>query len=354
MNLYFLAQKKDPNLVLAPTATPAVRKVNGVTWRGLDLAPGPDPQIVIKGATRFSPFRERPETIGWWGTAVRDKGKAYFSFGPSRSETDRAAPALQGFDGHLAPIIMPWKLTAAAQAQVQDLTIHVPQDSGPVFLAIHKSLDRKSLIALCKGRGVELGPGPKPQVLPATDVDVSYIEQMPPEEWKRLYANKDDVIDETLWRHYRVGDAHDLPVEDESLDFIFSSHVFEHLANPLRHLELWRAKLRDGGRVVGVVPDYIGSKDYLAEPSELVNLIAEYQTGSLSPTRDHYRRYAEIRNIADGGDAMWENQRSIHVHFYSNANMAHVLRHACEALGYSGFQILHTPNHKDFHFVLTR
>lgn len=41
-------------------------------------------------------------------------------------------------------------------------------------------------------------------------------------------------------------DAYRLP-EGEGLDFIFSSHCLEHLANPVVALELWRERLREGG-----------------------------------------------------------------------------------------------------------
>ena len=62
-------------------------------------------------------------------------------------------------------------------------------------------------------------------------------------------------------------------VEDGSLGFIFSSHVFEHLANPLGHLEHWYAKLRHGGLIVGIVPDVGGSKDYVFEPCSVTGLL---------------------------------------------------------------------------------
>lgn len=41
------------------------------------------------------------------------------------------------------------------------------------------------------------------------------------------------------------GDAMDLPGED--LDYVFSSHCLEHLADPVAALEHWRDKLRHGG-----------------------------------------------------------------------------------------------------------
>jgi hypothetical protein len=133
--------------------------------------------------------------------------------------------------------------------------------SGSLFLAIHRALSRRDFVASAKGAGVEIGPGAQPQILPADDVQARYLEQMHPEKWNALYngGGKYPVRPE-LWDNYIVGDASNLPCDDGSLDFIFSSHVFEHLSNPIGHLRHW------------VVPDLGGSKDYFQQPSELAEL----------------------------------------------------------------------------------
>ena len=48
------------------------------------------------------------------------------------------------------------------------------------------------------------------------------------------------------------------------------------------------------------------------------------------------------------------SQASIHVHFYDAANMQVLLDHAVREAGYGDFTIMHTPNHKDFYFVLEK
>src|SRR3954468_17271504 len=49
-------------------------------------------------------------------------------------------------------------------------------------------------------------------------------------------------------------DASALPKPDSSCDFVLSSHVLEHLANPLRALMEWRRVLRPGGKLFMLVP----------------------------------------------------------------------------------------------------
>jgi SAM-dependent methyltransferase len=49
-------------------------------------------------------------------------------------------------------------------------------------------------------------------------------------------------------------EAHALPVEANSQDYVISSHVFEHLANPISALIEWRRVLKNGGVVFMIVP----------------------------------------------------------------------------------------------------
>ncbi len=113
-----------------------------------------------------------------------------------------------------------------------------------------------------------------------------------PEEWDRLYNTGDKFPRRPeLWSNYVVGDAHNLPVPDNSIDFIFGSHVFEHLANPLGHLERWRRKLRPGGKVLCVIPDLNGTKDALQTPTGPVDWLAEYHAEQWEPTPEQYARY---------------------------------------------------------------
>lgn len=51
------------------------------------------------------------------------------------------------------------------------------------------------------------------------------------------------------------GDACHLPFVDNSLDYIASSHVLEHVANPVRALAEWARVLRVGGLIYAVIPD---------------------------------------------------------------------------------------------------
>lgn len=354
MNLFYLAQKRSKILALSEKAKPTVKRIGSRHWRGLELIPDGNKQVHLTNVTAYQPFRSRSETIGWYATAPDGEAELNLWFAKQGSAEQIQQVAELHLDRSLTSVALPWSLSTCPGPI--DLIIHVPARSkGPVFLAVHHDLDRQQLISLCSGRGIEIGPGPRPQILPADGIEVSYIEQMPPEEWERLYgAHYSTAVDRRLWENYVVGEAHDLPVANGSLDFIFASHVFEHLVNPLGHLEIWAAKLRKGGKIALIIPDYIGSKDYFADASSLSEFLAEYERGSFAPTMEHYERFGLTRGSADIGRTLFQEKSSIHVHFYTNWNTARLLEEACKRFRFQEFAVIHTPNHKDFYVTLTR
>lgn len=52
-----------------------------------------------------------------------------------------------------------------------------------------------------------------------------------------------------------ITDGWNLPVEDDSQDFVISSHVLEHAANPVKVLYEWRRVVRANGFILIIVPE---------------------------------------------------------------------------------------------------
>lgn len=351
MNLFDMFVRRDRAVSFRPSVAPLKMKIGKEQWRGLLLQPGA--RIEIPGALAYHPIRQRPATCGWTAIAHGSRRATLRTFF-TRDGTDAKGDVLTLGD-RLQEVRLPWPSGPDGVDEASTLVLEAPEDSGPVFLGIGRVLDRKKLLAMARGRGVEIGPGPRPQVRVGTPEGVTsvvYVEQQAsPERWVELYGDQPDM-DPALWADYVEGAASDLPVDDESLDFIFSSHVFEHLANPLGHLRHWKTKLRPRGRILGVVPELGGAKDYRQDACTLSDFIAEDEDGIWEPTEAHYERY--VRKTMRGADAvLWmREKRSIHVHFYTPDNMAALLGHACATLGFASFEIFSTPNNKDFHFVI--
>jgi SAM-dependent methyltransferase len=345
VNLFHMLHRRDANLRTEGDVVLAKETVAGASWRGLGLRAGG--AFTIPDVRRFASFRAFPDSCGWWvRTPLMLAVKLSFR---AHGSTEQLASRV--FRGRFQPLSLPWPKDYFGAV---DLDVEVVGTGrGTVFVANHRALSRDWLLALAVGKGVEIGPGPQPQVLPREGVDVSYVEQMRPAEWNDIYnkSGKFPVRPE-LWGNYIVAEASDLPVPDGSFDFIFGSHVFEHLANPIGHLERWRTKLAPGGRIICIVPDFAGTKDAVQERSTLAEWIEEYEAAEWLPSARHYVRHLKRAvNHPDVSNAMQRNQ-SIHAHYYDNINCQTLLQLAVDRLGYENYVIEHTPNHKDFHFVL--
>ncbi len=378
MNLVDMAARKDPQLhvharivsigddrwrrikllvskVVGRYVITAKRTVDGIRYRGFDVSVDGQPKIILRSACMWYPFRLAPEWTGWHIVAIdrRAEGGSLQIALRERATGKILASRLVKLTRKLEPVGLPSSPAEGVDCGDVDLELMCSGEGGRAFLAVHRIMDRAEVLSLCRGNGVELGPGPHPQLLSDETRDVIYVEQSPVDQWNRLYNEHNRYrVDPTLWARYRIGEGCALPADGNSLDFIFSSHVFEHLANPLGHLEHWYTKLRGGGVVAGVVPDVGGSKDYVFEPCSVKDFLDEYAAGEMQPQLVHYQRWAAARAPGKDPVGYWQAKRSIHVHFYTADNMRALLELAVAKIGFAWFRIWHTPNHKDLYFAL--
>lgn len=110
-------------------------------------------------------------------------------------------------------------------------------------------------------------------------------------------------------------DAADIPVPDQSTDFVLHSHVWEHLPNPLTALAEWVRITRSGGYLFVIVPKRDAAASDKGRPvrslSSLVQLYEKKRRGETFPPeergkgRGHYTVFSPglLREMAD-----WFNQ----------------------------------------------
>lgn len=96
-------------------------------------------------------------------------------------------------------------------------------------------------------RGLFIGCGPKPFDKQHTDLIASLGG-----EWfaADLFCAGEGILQM---------DARDLRFDDNSLDYIYASHLLEHISyrQTIDTLKHWRAKLKEGGKAIINVPDLI-------------------------------------------------------------------------------------------------
>ena len=313
-------------------------------YRGIVLDPGT--RLLVKGAA--ANFPAYAQGLGHFYAQAADPGgevTCYWTSERARAPAHTTTSAAKRMA--IAPV-------PPCAGEHPDLAIEATGRS-PVFVGIHRLLDRRYLYSQCTGRGVEIGPGAKPQILPGGDTAVQYVEQATPAEWEALYGSESIVeLDPTLWGHYVVGNADRIPAQPGELDFVFSSHVVEHLANPLGHFAYWSGLLRDGGKTIAIIPDREGCKDFVFADCSIEELGAELKDGSMEVELRHYQRWSAHRMPGRSADEIMQSGRSIHVHFYTPRSMASVLERFHREIGYSSFQVISSQNHKDFFVVLEK
>lgn len=160
-----------------------------------------------------------------------------------------------------------------------------------------------------RGRGIEIGGRHCPLPVPK-GVIVSYIDRLSLEELKQDREVR-VVENETI-----VDDAEKLErIKTNSLDFIIANHVYEHTRNPLRTLEVWYNRLKEGGIVYAAIPNKIHTFDAPRAITPFSHLLEDYDCDE-TDDEEHYRDWLSIIDKLSG-EAL-ENQVRVCVNAKSN------------------------------------
>lgn len=350
MNLIDLITRKDRAIVEMSgkwSATTCVRQ--DFSMQSIELSPGDS--IRIENAHEIDELRSYPASVGWkWSGARKLSARRFLHKASSPSflkilvVNNQEAFCKAVFsaavdeDRYWHDIIFQWQPSIGL---LKKFSLIVRCESGEglkvsnggVVLGISPKFNSRALVpTLIKGVGIEVGPGLNPQILPTKDVHVRYVEAARPEEWVRLYkkTGKTDVQStDKLWENYLVSNASLLDsVEDQSLDFIFSNHVFEHLMNPIGVLKNWGRKLRPSGLVYNVVPDAHSCFDLRQPLSGPQEWREEYRNQTWTAGRAKYEKWCMYTAPYNTPEDLVKRGYSVHVHYYtaeSAAQLAHIL-----------------------------
>jgi SAM-dependent methyltransferase len=66
-------------------------------------------------------------------------------------------------------------------------------------------------------------------------------------------------------------------VENESYDFVFSSHSLEHIANPLKAIGEWLRIIKNNGHIIIIVPEKSACFDHKRNYSKFSTLLTQYE-----------------------------------------------------------------------------
>jgi SAM-dependent methyltransferase len=100
-----------------------------------------------------------------------------------------------------------------------------------------------------------------------------------------------------LGRQYVREASHFPDIESAAFDFMLSSHVIEHLANPLRGLLEWGRVLREHGVLILVVPHKDGTFDHKRPVTTVEHIVEDFQKDIGEDDRTHIAEILELHDF---------------------------------------------------------
>ena len=201
-------------------------------------------------------------------------------------------------------------------------------------------------VQLCRGTGIEVGSLHRRLPLMA---NVLYLDRQKTSMLRESYR-ADDRVDE-IGQVQLVASGGRYPfIDDGAFDFVASSHVLEHTANPPRQIQEWLRVVRRGGIVYMIVPDKRYCFDRRRAVTTLTHFIAEFESDVAEIGIEHYRDYIVNTNGEDGltRDVSDEYiakchsmQGSIHVHTFTPDSLRELLDFFAGPLS---FELIHFDN----------
>lgn len=355
MNLPDIVKRNDRSLeIVAGELIHGISRLDGRRDRTITLAPGT--RFILKNAHEFTFLKDFPRDIGWRVLGLDDAGGGLVvslvqeGRSPLPLSTTTSVPA-----GSESTVFMQWPVEAA-WAGYDLLFEHT--GSQPTVISVGPLADPRAKFApFLTGRGVEVGPGLNPYVMPSV-ADVDYVEEKHPSVWQATYAGRSATLDKLtpeILERYRVGSAVTLDGwEDDSLDFIFSNHVFEHLPNPLQVLVNWFSKLRPGGVILGATPDARGCFDLRQPLSEPADFLRQYLRGGFEIEDEAYLRWCRYTEPSATVENLKARNYSVHTHFYTPASFSALARLLSDEGRANELFLEAIPNNKDFGFILRK
>ena len=140
----------------------------------------------------------------------------------------------------------------------------------------------------CRGRGIEIGPGPEPYCDPRTTM---LLDRFP--NYRDGGKARIDV----------VAEAFELPTPDHSADYLFSAHCLEHVPDTLKALREWKRVVKPGGILFLILPHGRRTFDRGRALSTLDHHIADSQNNVAFDDAAHWKEFEQV--ALSQGEHFW-------------------------------------------------
>lgn len=147
-----------------------------------------------------------------------------------------------------------------------------------------------------------------------------------------------------LGRQFVREASHFPDIDAGAYDFVLSSHVIEHLANPLRGLREWGRVLREGGVLVLIVPHKDATFDHHRPVTKLEHILDDFSNDMGENDKTHI---PEVLELHDFDRDLWaDNQEEFRARCVDNMRNRCIHHHvfdtglAVRMVDHAGFRVL--------------
>jgi len=137
----------------------------------------------------------------------------------------------------------------------------------PIFPFPESALAHK----YCVGKGLEIG-GSMQNSFGLNTLNVDYTDSM-----DTVFKKEEIRLCGKALKVDIVANGDDIPLPDESQDFVVSSHVIEHFPNPIKALIEWDRLVKPGGTIFMIVPHKERTFDKGKDCTPLEHLVEDFR-----------------------------------------------------------------------------
>jgi SAM-dependent methyltransferase len=153
-----------------------------------------------------------------------------------------------------------------------------------------------------------------------------------------------------------ISEASRLKVDDASYDFVLSSDMLEHSANPIAVLREWLRVLKVDGHLLLVLPDGAKTFDHRRPVTKMTHLIEDLQHCRTEDDLTHLPEMLALHDLSMTPE--YPNRESLRSRLEENFSYRCIHHHvfnerlAVELVGYSGFTVLSSELADPSHIIV--
>lgn len=153
-----------------------------------------------------------------------------------------------------------------------------------------------------------------------------------------------------------IADGIDLSkIPSETYELMLSSHVLEHIANPLKALFEWKRILKNDGYLVIVLPNMDFTYDRKRPLTTLEHIIKDFENNVTEDDRTHLQEVLDLHDLTNDGTV---NSYKEHAERTLNNFQTRIVHHhtfrmklVLEMLNYCGFKIIDFQDFRPYHLL---